>query len=213
MHQKLPIDQPLSERLGRDVAYNEFIPEDYFRAVQPSDIFGNNNPVEVDLGCGDGSFLIALAKQYPERNFLGVERLLGRVKKVCKKAWREELPNVKVLRLDSLYVVQWLLAKGSIDRVHLICPDPWPKEKHHKKRLFQQPFLEAVHSILKEDGEFLFRTDHEEYYEWCCAEAEQFTSFRQIPWKEDDFFYPKSDFQRQWEAEGKSLFNIRSLMC
>jgi len=209
MKTSFPIDKSASDQLGREVFTNEFVPKDYFCEQKLTDLFDREAPTEVDLGCGDGSFLIQLAEKYPERNFLGVERLMGRVKKVCKKAYRAELPNVKVLRLETLYTLQWLLPKASFDRIHLICPDPWPKEKHHKNRLMQEPFFEAVHALLKDDGEFLFRTDHEEYYDWSVEKMAEYPKFKTIPWSEGDFFYPKSDFQLQWEAEGKSLQNLR----
>jgi len=206
-----PVNKAATTQLEREVYTNEFVPSDYFKEQVLADLFQREAPTEIDLGCGDGSFLIQLAQQYPERNFLGVERLLGRVKKVCKKAYRTELSNVKVLRLETLYTVRWLLPKGSFSRIHLICPDPWPKEKHHKNRLMQEPFFDAVHALLEDDGEFLFRTDHDEYYEWAVERMVEYPRFKTVPWEEDDFYYPKSDFQLQWEAEGKRLQNLRCL--
>jgi tRNA (guanine-N7-)-methyltransferase len=187
----------------------EFMPEDYFRRWETSDVFENNQPLEIDLGCGDGSFLLGMAAHFPERNFLGVERLLGRVKKVSKRITRAGLPNAKVLRLESRYTVEWLLPPLSVSRMHLLCPDPWPKVKHHRRRLIQQPFLEAVWNALLPGGEFLFMTDHEEYFEWGGAEVQKFGRFARLDWQEDSFFYPKTDFQIQWEAEGKSMWRLR----
>lgn len=186
----------------------EFMPSDYFDRLDPRSIFGNDAPIEVDLGCGDGSFLIAMAQQYPERNFLGVERLLGRAKKVSRKAERAGLTNCKVLRLESKYVIEYLFPPKSIDRLHLLCPDPWPKARHHRRRLVQQDFLECLHTALKDDGEFCFKTDHPEYFEWVCEEMDQFKKFNKQEWNEDTFFYPKTDFQIQWEAEGKSMHQL-----
>lgn len=181
----------------------EFMPADYFARLDPKTIFDNDNPLEVDLGCGDGSFLIAMAKKYPERNFLGVERLLGRVKKVARKAQKAGLTNCKVLRLESKYVIEWLFPEESIDRLHLLCPDPWPKARHHKNRLVQQDFLEVLYGVLKPGGEFCFKTDHEEYFEWVEEELKTFKKFERLEWNDDTFYYPKTDFQVQWEAEGK----------
>lgn len=211
MKVSFPLNDTASDQLGREVFTNEFVPKDFFQRQTLTDLFGNEAPCEIDLGCGDGSFVAQLAKHYPERNFLAVERLLGRVKKVCKKGYRQELDNLKVLRLETLYTTEWLLPKESFDRIHLICPDPWPKEKHHKNRLMQEPFFASIHKLLKEDGEFLFRTDHEEYYLWAKERMEGCPLFEIEPWEETDFFYPKSDFQLQWEAEGKKLFNMRCL--
>jgi len=187
----------------------EFMPQDYFARLDPESIFENQQPLEVDLGCGDGSFLIAMAKQYPERNFLGVERLLGRVKKVAKKAHKSQLDNCKVLRLESKYTIEWLFAQASISRLHLLCPDPWPKAKHHKRRLIQQDFLESIYKALKPGGEFCFKTDHCEYYEWALEHIEEFKKFQPLEWDEDSFFYPKTDFQIQWESQGKSIHALR----
>lgn len=193
----------------REAEPNELVPDDYFAPLAVQSYFENTASLEVDLGCGDGSFLLDLAEHYPERNFLGVERLLGRVRKVCKKVEKRGLKNVRVLRLESLYTLEWLLPANSVSRLHLLCPDPWPKAKHHKRRLFQHPFLEAVVRVLEPDGEFLFKTDHDEYFEWSQEQADTFEKLTQQPWPEGAFFYPKTDFQRQWEAEGKSLQGLR----
>jgi len=187
----------------------EFMPNDYFAKLDPSTIFDSDQPLEVDLGSGDGSFIIGMAAHFPERNFLGVERLLGRVKRVCRKAKQGGLTNCKTLRLESKYVIEWLFPENSIDRIHLLCPDPWPKARHHKNRLVQQGFLEALYKALKPGGEFCFKTDHEEYFEWVEEEIKTFQKLEQIEWPEDAFFYPKTDFQLQWEAEGKVVQRAR----
>ncbi|MEM9237031.1 MAG: tRNA (guanosine(46)-N7)-methyltransferase TrmB [Verrucomicrobiota bacterium] len=185
------------------------MPSDFFRRLESGAIFPGERPLEVDLGCGDGSFLLAMAEHHQDRDFLGVERLLGRVRKVCKRASRAGLDNLKVLRLESRYSVEWLLAPGSVARLHLLCPDPWPKARHHRRRLIQQEFLQAVHEVLEPDGEFLFKTDHDEYFEWAVEMVDEFGRFVALPWPEDAFFYPKTDFQIQWEAEGKHLQALR----
>ena len=153
------------------------------------DIFGNDHPLEIDLGCGDGSFLIEMAQHYPERNFLGVERLLGRVRGVCKRIQELGLTNVMVLRLESQYTLEYLLAPASVSRLHLLCPDPWPKARHHKRRLVQQEFLHILQKTLSPGGEFLFKTDHPEYYEWVLEQMEHLISqtrtiIHQLPWPE-----------------------------
>jgi tRNA (guanine-N7-)-methyltransferase len=191
------------------ISDKEYVPPHYFRRLELNEIRQGERPLEIDLGCGDGSFLIDLAKQHPERDFIGVERLLGRCKKVAKKITKAVLNNAKILRLDSKYVVEWLLPEASISRIHLLCPDPWPKFKHHRRRLVQVPFLNAVKSALEPNGEFLFMTDHEEYFQYACEQIQAFGQFEILPWTDDSFFYPKTDFQIQWEAEGKSMNRIR----
>ena len=87
----------------------ELIPADYFAPLDLAQVFPRPAPLEVDLGCGDGAFLVALAERFPERNFLGLEKLAGRVRRACKKASRLALPNVRVLRIESAYAIQYLL--------------------------------------------------------------------------------------------------------
>lgn len=193
------------------ISEKEFVPPHYFRRLEASEITNGERPLEVDLGCGDGTFLIDLAQHHPERDFIGVERLLGRCKKVAKRIKRAGLDNAKILRLDSKYVVEWLLPEASIFRIHLLCPDPWPKAKHHRRRLVQIAWLKAVKAALAPGGEFLFMTDHEEYFAWGEEQIRESGLFEVLPWKEDSFFYPKTDFQIQWEAEGKSMYRIRCL--
>lgn len=200
--------QPLNV-LPRPAMDGELVPSHYFRTLDPSELLRGDRPLEVDLGCGDGSFLMEMAAKHPGRDFLGVERLLGRVRKVCRKTTRRGLENCRVLRLESRYTVEWLLPPASVSRLHLLCPDPWPKFKHHRRRLVQQNFLEAVHRVLVPGGEFLFMTDHEEYFEWSEEKVAVFGKFDRLEWTEDSFFYPKTDFQMQWEAEGKSMFRLR----
>lgn len=200
--------QPLHQ-LPRPPMAGEMVPAHYFRQLDPAELCRPGRPLEIDLGCGDGSFLLGMAEHHPERDFLGVERLLGRVRKVCRKLTRRGLDNARVLRLDSKYLVEWLLPPGSVSRIHLLCPDPWPKARHHRRRLVQVGFLEAVSRALAPDGEFLFMTDHPEYHEWALERVKEFGGFTLLPWQEDSFFYPKTDFQLQWEAEGKSMMRLR----
>ncbi|BDS06279.1 tRNA (guanine-N(7)-)-methyltransferase [Oceaniferula spumae] len=198
----------------------EYMPDDFFRRHSAQDIFADGNPdlpLEIDLGCGDGTFLIEMAKHYPERNFLGVERLLGRVRGVCRTINNLGLKNAKVLRLESSYTLEWLLEKESVSRLHLLCPDPWPKARHHKRRLVQQHFLGCLKKVLTPEGEFLFKTDHPGYHEWVCEEMETFGEFNPQPWLgdgtadngSDEFFYPKTDFQKLWESQGKVMHQLR----
>ncbi len=195
--------------LPRAAMAGEFVPADYFQVLERGEILRDGRPLEVDLGCGDGSFLMDMAAEHPERDFLGVERLLGRVRKVCRKATRRRLENARVLRLESRYVVEWLLPEETVSRLHLLCPDPWPKVRHHRRRLAQVEFLAAVKRVLVPGGEFLFMTDHEEYFHWVEEKVAEFAGFELLEWAEDSFFYPKTDFQQQWESEGKSMWRLR----
>ena len=186
----------------------QLVPSDYFRKLSKEEIFETNRPLEIDLGCGDGSFLVAMASHYQERNFLGVERLLGRVRKVIRKAEKNSLLNLKVLRLELLYTIEWLLPDDCANRMHLLFPDPWPKKKHHKRRMVNKSFCESLVRILKEDGEFLFKTDHPDYFEESMRALENFDLLEQLSWNTDDF-YPVTDFEKIWTKEGKRIYSAR----
>lgn len=188
-----------------------FVPSDYFRVTPVSVIFpGAERPLELDLGCGDGSFLIEMARLHPERNFLGVERLIGRVEKTAKRIRNQGLTNARVLRLDTTYTIAWLLAPGSASRVHLLCPDPWPKKKHHGKRIFNdREFLDGVRRVLQPGGEFLLKTDDAPYFANAVEVMRGRAGFIPLDWPQDAFPYARTDFELQWLALGKSLNSAR----
>jgi hypothetical protein len=97
-------------------------------------VFGRLAPLEIDLGCGDGTFLSTMAQAFPERDFVGVEKLLGRVRSACRKIAARGLPNARIWRTDIDAVVTELLPPGSVAVCHLLFPDPWPKRRHHVRR-------------------------------------------------------------------------------
>ncbi|MDA7920394.1 tRNA (guanosine(46)-N7)-methyltransferase TrmB [Verrucomicrobiales bacterium] len=189
---------------------NEVYPPDWFAPMQVADLSSDDRPLELDLGCGDGSFLIQMAEHHPERDFLAVERLLGRVRKVCRKIDRAGLTNAKALRADSNYVVSWLLPKGAFHRIHFLCPDPWPKKKHARRRqMCQMPFLQALHDILAPGGELLFMTDSPVYFAESLETQEGCDFFEQKPWEPGDFYYAQTAFEKQWIEQGRSMNRLR----
>ena len=126
-------------------------------------IFERDAPLHVDLGCGDGLFLCALAQRTPEKNFLGVERLLGRVRSAVLKA--AKISNVRVLRMESSYVVRYLLPPRSVETFYLLFPDPWPKRRHWPRRIITPDLLKAISQTLFQNGTILIATDHLNYFE------------------------------------------------
>lgn len=208
-------DWPLSLEIRLNAFPPIFVPADYFREARMEEIFADTGrPLEVDLGCGDGSFLAEMAAAHPERNFLGVERLGGRVEKTERRIALRGLTNARVLRLESSYTVAWLLPAASVSRLHLLFPDPWPKKGHHRRRLFNDPeFLEGLGRVLVPGGEFLHETDDRSYFENALEAMSRQSLFTPLDWVEDAFFYPQTDFERQWRALGKSVHRARWRKC
>jgi tRNA (guanine-N7-)-methyltransferase len=188
----------------------EYIPPDYFRRLRHEEIFPDcTRPLQIDVGCGDGGFLMQMASHYPGQDFFGLERLAGRVDKIDRKSRRRGLTNAKVLRLESSYALAWLLPQGCATRVHLLFPDPWPKKRHAKNRFVQDENIQAIHQVLRQGGEFLFKTDHEDYFIEATAAVDASPLFRRIEWLGPEDFYAQTDFEQQWESQGKSIHAAR----
>lgn len=129
------------------------------------ELFPAVQPVEVELGSGDGSFLVEFATQHPENNFIGVERLLGRIRKLERKARRAALANVRGVRIESYYFLRYLLPAHSASALHIYFPDPWPKRKHRRHRLINSNFPGLAEMALTPGGTVYLRTDDPDYYQ------------------------------------------------
>ena len=127
--------------------------------------FDLSRPLEIEVGCGKGKFLTERAKQNPGCDFLGIERMLERVRLFDGKCRRGKIDNAKVLRLEALYTFHYLLPAHHARTVYVFFPDPWPKKKHHSHRLFGPLFLNALWKRLEVGGKLEFATDHKEYFE------------------------------------------------
>jgi tRNA (guanine-N7-)-methyltransferase len=143
---------------------SELVPSNCFEPLEFHAIFGRDASVEVDLGCGDGSFLAGLAAGDPAKDFLGIERLAGRVRSACRRIERHGLTNVRVARFEISYVVEHLLPPSSISVFYLLFPDPWPKRRHASRRLVTEEFLASLHRALCANGIVRIATDQPEYF-------------------------------------------------
>ncbi|MCX6968311.1 MAG: tRNA (guanosine(46)-N7)-methyltransferase TrmB [Verrucomicrobia bacterium] len=185
----------------------EFRPENYFVPLDLDVVFPgrSNAPLEVDLGSGDGGFLVEMANRYPNRNFLGVERLLGRVRKTCRRMARTEARNGRVIRVESHYLVRHLLPRGSVSVLHVMCPDPWPKRHHQFKRLIQTEFLDDAREALAPGGELRLTTDDLPYFKHMCAVFKAHCGFAEEPWTPEPD-YPQTDFERLFRSQGLPIY-------
>ena len=124
-----------------------------------------SRPLEIEVGCGKGKFLTSRAQANPDCDFLGIERMLERVRLFDGKCRRGQIGNARVLRLEALYTFHYLLPAHHARKVYVFFPDPWPKKKHHSHRLFGPLFLNALWKRLEIGGRLEFATDHREYFE------------------------------------------------
>jgi tRNA (guanine-N7-)-methyltransferase len=128
-------------------------------------LFVRPQPLEVELGCGDASFIAEYARRHPDRNFIGVERLLGRISKLHKKGRRAGLTNLRGVRIENAYFLEWLLPAHAASAIHVYFPDPWPKKKHRRHRLINERFPALAHAALNPGGRVFLRTDDADYFE------------------------------------------------
>jgi tRNA (guanine-N7-)-methyltransferase len=182
----------------------ELLPETYVAPLDLLAIFGRGAPLHVDLGCGDGSFLCELASRHPEINFLGIDRLVGRVAKAGRKA--AALENVRVLNVESSYAVGYLLPERSIETFYLLFPDPWPNRRHHRRRIVTSDFLDSTHRALDDGGFFRIATDQLDYFEQIQRVAENHSGFAIVD--VNDVELPLTKFQRRFAALGAPIHRL-----
>ena len=170
-----------------------------------SRLFPNPQPIEIELGSGDGTFLVNLAAQCPGHNFIGVERLLGRLHKLDRKGRRAGLKNLRAIRIESSYFLQYLLPARSIAAVHIYFPDPWPKRKHRRHRLVNEGFPALTHQALTSGGTVYLRTDDEDYFLHMTEVFGASALFRPVSTPQE-LAGLATDFEKGFQARGIETF-------
>jgi len=168
--------------------------------------------IELDMGCGAGSFAEALARRYPERLVLASDVMIGRLRKVAARFERALAAGIplhgRILRVESRHLVGRLLPDGSVDRIHLLCPDPWPKDRHRAHRLMAADFMAQLHRVLKADGIFHFSSDDEPYAESVARTVAESKLFADAPEGIADVAGMQTDFERRWLAQDKRVRHL-----
>jgi tRNA (guanine-N7-)-methyltransferase len=164
-------------------------------------MFAHTQPLEIELGSGDGSFLADYAGRHRERNFIGVERLLGRLRKLDRKALRLGLGNVRGLRIEAAYFLERLLPPASAQAMHIYFPDPWPKRRHHKHRLINERFPMLARQALAQGGVVYLRTDEADYFRRMTEVFEGCAFFAETP-TPAELAATLTDFERDFLEKG-----------
>jgi tRNA (guanine-N7-)-methyltransferase len=184
----------------------ELLPELQVERLDLVQLFGRKAPLHVDLGCGDGSFLCEMARQFATTNFLGIERLNKRVEKVRRKA--EKIENVRVLRADTLFAVRCLVPESSVETFYLLFPDPWPKRRHQLRRIFTPDFLNAISVALEQRGVLRVATDQLDYFNQIERLSRAHLQFQVVPQSPDDFLFPVTKFERKFREQGVPIYRL-----
>jgi tRNA (guanine-N7-)-methyltransferase len=175
-----------------------------------SEIFGNANPVDLEIGIGNGSFLVPFAKDHPERNMVGLEIAGEYVRKADKKLIRQNIPNAKLMIGDAKLLVWKLFADEQVENIYINYPDPWFKKRHKKRRLINPFFLRMLAAKMKSD--LTVATDDAEYRDFVVACIREVGCFENL--LADDFVqtlenYYSTKYEKKWKSQGKDVFYMK----
>lgn len=159
------------------------------------DVFGNDHPIEIEVGMGKGKFIMELAAAHPDVNYLGIERYSSVLLRALQKRAERDLSNIFFLCIDAKEMADYF-APGEVSRIYLNFSDPWPKDRHAKRRLTSPVFMEVYDSILKPDGVIEFKTDNRGLFEY---------SLESIPAAGWDILAHTFDLHRSDMAEGNVM--------
>lgn len=170
-------------------------------------LFGDEAPVEIEIGCGDGTFLLARAGMVPRRNLLGIERAPGKARRVAARVARLGAAHVRTLQADATHVLA-IVPTASVHAYHVYFPDPWPKRRHGRRRIFSPAFVRAVARTLVDGGELYVATDVDVYMATIRAAIDADGSFSDLA-AGDDHPGLETAFARKYRAAGRALHLAR----
>lgn len=163
-------------RLRNITGSRETIGESGFVVHEPKEqrgrwqeLFGNSNPIQIEIGMGKGKFLHTMAKLHPEINYVGIEKYSSVLLRAIQKMEEEELPNLRFIRMDAEEIAE-VFDRHEVDKIYLNFSDPWPKDRHAKRRLPSRQFLERYDLILKPEGRLEFKTDNRALFDFAVDE-------------------------------------------
>ncbi len=170
-------------------------------------LFGNPNPVILEIGSGKGRFLIATAQERPDANLIGIEKSLHYHRVIRDRVLRRNITNVRLINHDAFLVLRDMIPEASIAELHIYFPDPWPRKKEQKRRIIRPEVLEEIRRVLVGGGSAIYVTDHREYFEVAAPLIEAaFRSERRIPGPDD---VPRTNYEAKYRAEGRPIFEVR----
>jgi tRNA (guanine-N7-)-methyltransferase len=171
-------------------------------------------PLEIEIGPGKGTFILERAPKRPDINFLGLEYAMSYASYTADRIRRASLENARIICSDAALFIKNRLADESVLRLHVYFPDPWPKRRHHRRRLFHKPFAEQVVRILRPGGQLLVVTDHRDYFEQICRvlagiEGLADTDFPRL--LEGEEHIVGTNFERKYAIQGRHIYSTAKL--
>lgn len=132
--------------------------------------FGNDNPIRIEIGMGKGKFITTLAQENPDVNYVGIEKYSSVLIRAIERCQDIEVPNLRFIRMDAEYICD-VFEKEEVDRIYLNFSDPWPKDRHAKRRLTSKQFFDRYNDILKKDGLVEFKTDNDLLFQFSLEQV------------------------------------------
>jgi tRNA (guanine-N7-)-methyltransferase len=179
------------------------------------EIFGNSNPVEVEIGCGKSTSLNARARNNPGINFLGIDQVWRYMKVGVSRAEKQRISNIRFIRMDARWVISNHIPADSIDIFHIYYPDPWPKPRDHKHRLLNQKFILDLNHRLHSGGRIEIATDDFEYFiaiqEVLAGSVDR---WRRISKSTNQPIFEsemRTNYEVKYLAEGRSLYYLEAV--
>ena len=154
------------------IAANEWVVQDLtaHRGNWKNEIFGNNNPLHIEIGMGKGQFLMQLAKLNPDINYIGIEKYSSVLVRALEKMDEEPLSNIRFIRMEAENIEE-VFAPEEVDQIYLNFSDPWPKDRHAKRRLTSKEFLARYANILKKENLLIFKTDNRPLFDFSLEQV------------------------------------------
>jgi len=184
------------------------LPEQIGERVDFKTIFGNDHPVEVEIGCGRGTLLVYLARNNLDHNFLGIEWANEFYRHSADRIRRWNLTHAKMLRTAARELVMRNFPPESVDTFHIYFPDPWPKKRHHRRRLFIPEFCQAVAKVLVPGGKLYAASDHEEYFTQIETNLLATPGLERFEFNSPAGNEVLSNYEAKFTKEGRSIYRI-----
>ncbi len=176
--------------------------------LAPDDLLPGGGAWEVEIGFGKGRYLLASALEHPERRYLGIEVVSKYFSLLRRRARRRGAANLLLVRGEALYLLSAVLPRGFASALHVYFPDPWPKSRHHKRRLFDPETVDLVLGVLRPGGELCFATDHLEYGERVREILEGYPGLtiapRRRPWPDG----ARTNYEAKYMTEGRPILRL-----
>jgi tRNA (guanine-N7-)-methyltransferase len=179
-----------------------------------SEVFGNDNPIHVEVGTGKGQFIVGMAKQYPHINFIGIELSKSVIVTAAEKVQESGQENIRLIQENAENILE-LFAENEVSTLYLNFSDPWPKNKHEKRRLTFHKFLTLYETVLKPNGELIFKTDNRGLFEYSLVSFSEYRILLQEIsldlHKDHDPENVMTEYEEKFSAKGQPIYRCKAV--